>query len=102
MSIGYACLTIGVLNTNLKSCNAKNVCDEKLLDIIEHNLKSLENIIVYNIKNSIHLFRISSDLISFGSSPLNKLHWWDIFSNEFSKIGRKIRENNIRVSILKF
>jgi len=99
MSIGYACLTIGVLNTNLKSCNAKNVCDEKLLDIIEHNLKSLENMIAYNIKNSIHLFRISSDLISFGSSPLNKLHWWDIFSNEFSKIGRKIRENNIRVSM---
>ncbi|QXE20675.1 UV DNA damage repair endonuclease UvsE [Clostridium sp. 001] len=99
MSIGYACLTIGVLNTNLKSCNAKNVCDEKLLGIIEHNLKSLENMIVYNIKNSIHLFRISSDLISFGSSPLNKLHWWDIFSNEFSKIGRKIRENNIRVSM---
>ncbi|OAA94532.1 UV DNA damage repair endonuclease UvsE [Clostridium coskatii] len=99
MSIGYACLTIGILNTNLKSCNAKNVCDEKLLDIIEHNLKSLENMIAYNIKNSIHLFRISSDLISFGSSPLNKLHWWDIFSNEFSKIGRKIRENNIRVSM---
>ncbi|ADK14514.1 UV DNA damage repair endonuclease UvsE [Clostridium ljungdahlii] len=99
MSIGYACLTIGVLNTNLKSCNAKNVCDEKLLDVIEHNLKSLENMIAYNIKNSIHLFRISSDLISFGSSPLNKLHWWDIFSNEFSKIGRKIRENNIRVSM---
>lgn len=99
MSIGYACLTIGILNTNLKSCNAKNVCDEKLLGIIEHNLKSLENMIAYNIKNSIHLFRISSDLISFGSSPLNKLHWWDIFSNEFSKIGRKIRENNIRVSM---
>lgn len=50
MSIGYACLTIGVLNTNLKSCNAKNVCDEKLLDIIEHNLRSLENMIAYNIK----------------------------------------------------
>lgn len=99
MSIGYACLTIGVSDANLKSCTAKNLSNEKLLGIIEHNLKSLKNIIDYNIKNNIHLFRISSDLIPFGSSPLNKLHWWEIFSEEFFEIGKEIRKNNIRVSM---
>ncbi|MDR3597190.1 UV DNA damage repair endonuclease UvsE [Clostridium sp.] len=99
MSIGYACLTLGVINTNLKSCTAKNATEEKLLDIISHNLKSLENIIDYNIKNNIKLFRISSDLIPFGSSSLNKLPWWKIFSREFMEIGKKIKENNIRVSM---
>lgn len=50
MSIGYACLTIGVPNANFKNCTAKNVNEEKLLDLISHNLNSLENIIDYNIK----------------------------------------------------
>ncbi|AKA69472.1 UV-endonuclease UvdE [Clostridium scatologenes] len=99
MSIGYACLTIGVLDANLKSCTAKNLSNEKLLGIIEHNLKSLKNIIDYNIKNNIHLFRISSDLIPFGSSDLNKLPWWEIFSEEFFQIGKEIRKNNIRISM---
>lgn len=99
MSIGYACLTIGVKNTNLKTCTAKNATKEKLLEITAHNLKSLENIIDYNILNNIHMFRISSDLIPFGSSHLNKLAWYNIFSEELFRIGEKIKINNIRVSM---
>lgn len=99
MSIGYACLTIGVLNTNLKSCVLRNVNEEKLLDLISNNLNSLENIIDYNIKNNIRLFRISSDLIPFGSSPANKIPWWNIFSEKFQQIGTKIQESGMRVSM---
>lgn len=99
MSIGYACLTVGVSNTNQRSCTIKNASEEKLSEIIEHNLNSLENIIDYNIENNIKLFRISSDLIPFGSSPVNKLPWWDLFSHRFIKIGEKIRNNGVRVSM---
>lgn len=99
MSIGYACLTIGVQNTNFKSCNAKSVNDEILLDLISHNLNSLENIIDYNIENNIKLFRISSDLIPFGSSPINNLSWDRVFSSKFSEIGEKIRKSGMRVSM---
>lgn len=99
MSIGYACLTIGVPDANLKSFTAKSLTEEKLLEIISYNLKSLNNIIDYNIKNDIKLFRISSDLIPFGSSHLNQLSWWKMFSQEFVETGRKIMNNNIRVSM---
>lgn len=99
MSIGYACLTIGVQNTNLKSSIAKNINEEKLLDLISHNLNSLENIIDYNINNDIKLFRISSDLIPFGSSPINTIQWENIFLSEFNKIGEKIRKSGMRVSM---
>jgi UV damage endonuclease UvdE len=99
MSIGYACLTIGVQNTNLKSSIAKNINEEKLLDLISHNLNSLENIIDYNIKNDIKIFRISSDLIPFGSSPINNIQWEKIFFSEFNKIGEKIRNSSMRVSM---
>lgn len=99
MSIGYACLTIGVKNTGLKSCVSKNASEAKLKELISHNLSSLENIIDYNITSSIKLFRISSDIIPFGSSPVNTLPWWDIFSNQLIRIGEKIRNSGMRVSM---
>ncbi|MDS0527773.1 UV DNA damage repair endonuclease UvsE [Clostridium sp. SHJSY1] len=99
MSIGYACLTIGVKDANFKSCILKNANEEKLLELISYNLKSLENIIDYNIKNNIKLFRITSDIITFGSNSVNKLNWWDIFNNDFERIGKKIQSSKMRVSM---
>lgn len=99
MKIGYACLTLGVEKTNFKTCNAKNANKENLLSIIEHNLKSLDNIIDYNIKNEIQLFRISSGIIPFGSSPVNSLPWWEIFEEDLGAIGDKIKKSGMRVSM---
>jgi len=99
MNIGYACLTVGVPDTDQKSCMLKNANKEKLLELISYNLNSLENIIDYNIKNKIKLFRISSDIIPFGSSPVNNLEWWDIFDSQFSRIGHKIKTSGMRVSM---
>ncbi len=99
MNIGYACLTLGVPNADFKSCLQKNATDERLVELIAHNLNSLENVIDYNIRNQIRLFRISSDLIPFASSPVNKLPWWDLFETQFDRIGRKLRTGNVRVSM---
>lgn len=99
INIGYACLLVGVPNTNLKTCNIKNITDLKLKELITNNLAVLNNMIEYNIKNNLHLFRISSDIIPFGSHKINKLKWWDIFAEELKSIGQKIKDNNIRVSM---
>jgi len=99
MNIGYACLLVDVLNTKLRTCNLKNATEEKFKELISNNLNSLNNMIDYNIENNIHLFRISSDIIPFGSNQINKLKWWNIFEKEFEIIGKKLKENNIRVSM---
>jgi len=99
VSIGYACLTVGVPSTNMKSCRMDNATEEKLLALIAHNLKSLENIIDYNIENNIKLFRISSDIIPFGSSHVNTLNWWELFSDQLGAIATKIRKSNMRISM---
>ena len=99
MRIGYACLTVGVKNTDFKSCRLINASEERLLSIIEFNLNSLDNIIDYNIKNNIKLFRITSNLIPFGSNPINNIKWWDIYKNKLVLIGRKISDNHMRVSM---
>lgn len=99
MNIGYACLTVGVRDTNFKTCTMKNATKGNLISIMEFNLNSLENIIDYNIDNKIKLFRISSDIIPFGSSSVNNIEWWNLFSGKLEDIGEKIKKYGIRVSM---
>lgn len=99
MRIGYACLTVDVPGTAMKSCMMKNASEDRLYEIIEANLKALGNILDYNRLHGIKLFRISSDLIPFGSSPVNTLPWWEIFDRQLLALGEKIKAYDIRVSM---
>ena len=99
MNIGYACLTLGVSNTNFKTCTLKNASVERLMEIIDFNLDSLDKLIDYNIENDIKLFRISSDIIPFASSPVNRIEWWRVFSEKFKNLGKKIASSHMRVSM---
>nr|WP_321293137.1 UV DNA damage repair endonuclease UvsE [uncultured Trichococcus sp.] len=99
MSIGYACLNIGTPNTNIRSVMQRNATPEKLTEVTAHNLEALEKMVDYNIANDIRLYRSSSDLIPFGSSPVNTLDWPEIHKEAFERIGAKIRKNGMRVSL---
>lgn len=99
MRIGYACLTVGVADTDIKSCRARNADARRLYEITENNLLSLEHMLYYNIENNIRLFRISSELIPFGSSLVNTIKWWDLFRTQFEKLAEIIKKHQLRVSM---
>ncbi|GEK91687.1 UV DNA damage repair endonuclease UvsE [Alkalibacterium kapii] len=100
MDIGYACITKGGPELKYKTCRKKNATKEKLMSLIEHNLKTLEAMIEFNHQQKIKLFRISSDIIPFGSDfKVNDLDWPALFESYFTNIGEKIRQYNIRVSM---
>lgn len=99
MNIGYACLSLAVANTEFKSLRLKNLNEKNLKYIIKHNLDSLNNIIDYNIRNKIKLFRISSDIIPLASHESMYYPWQEEFKEEFRILGKKISENNLRVSM---
>jgi len=99
LNIGYACLAIAVPGSDFKNCTLKNATDERLLSLIGYNLSSLEKVIDYNINNGIRLFRISSDLIPFGSSLAAEIPWQRIYAEQLSTIGNKIIRANMRVSM---
>lgn len=99
MSIGYACLALEVNDAELSRCILKNATQARLKSIIQSNLKALDTMIEYNIRNNIRLYRISSDVIPFGSHPVNKIMWWDDYKEELRSIGDKIKKAGIRVSM---
>ena len=99
MSIGYGCLNIGTPNTNIRSVMQRNATPEKLTEVTAHNLEALEKMVDYNIANDIRLYRISSDLIPFGLSPVNALDWPEIHKEAFERVVAKIRKSGMRVSL---
>lgn len=99
MNIGYACLTVGVYGTKQRTCMMKNATPDVLISLIQSNLESLDKILDYNKQNHIKLFRISSDIIPFGSHPVNRVKWWEIFSENLNAIGRKAKTHGIRLSM---
>lgn len=99
MNIGYACLTVGISGTKQRTCTMKNVSSDVLMGLIQSNLEALEKTLDYNIQNGIKLFRISSDIIPFGSHTVNTVKWWEIFSGKLNQIGRKAITNGIRLSM---
>lgn len=99
MRIGYACQGIGIPDTSLRTCQARNATPALLTEITAHNLGVLKRLLAYNADNGIRMFRITSDLVPFGSSPVNPLPWWDIHRDAFEEIGAFIRQQDIRVSM---
>ncbi len=99
MRIGYACRARAVPGSALKSCVLKNATEERLLTLIAENLDALCAMIDYNRKNGIALYRISSDLIPFGSSSAAPLPWEGLFAEKWRQIGDAIRSAGMRVSM---
>lgn len=100
MKIGYACLVVGVPDTTMKTTRKANATPERLTELIQHNLASMENMIAYNIKHGIKMYRISSDIIPFGSDlETNQLDWTSLFNETLKELGEKIKAHDIRVSM---
>jgi UV DNA damage endonuclease len=99
MRIGYACRVLGPENMTIKGCLLKNATEERLIPLIEHNLAILEASLEYNRANEIHMFRISSDVIPFGSSNATAFSWKERFHQQLSSIGHKAKAYDIRLSM---
>lgn len=99
MSIGYACHTLAVSGAEIKKCLLRNADEATLRGLIEWNLNALERMVDYNLQNGIRLYRISSDLIPFASSPVNHIPWALDYADRLAAIGRKILQGGMRVSM---
>src|SRR5690606_7894746 len=60
---------------------------------------NLHRVLEFNREHSIHLYRISSDLIPFGSHPLSRVRWWEERRESLTAIGSCARTSGMRLSM---
>lgn len=99
MSIGYASKTLAVPGAAMRSVVQRLATPERLADVIADNLAALDIALAYNARNDIRLFRISSDVIPFGSSPVNQLDWTNDFAPQLTALGERARRVGMRLSM---
>ena len=59
----------------------------------------LKRVLEFNVEHQVRMFRLSSDLVPFGSHPVNTMEWWDEFAEPLTEIGDFIRRHGLRVSM---
>ncbi len=80
--------------TNYKKCTNKM---EKLDSIIKSNLENLKEIIIYNIKNNIHFYRLTSKLIPLATHKEINFEYINKYKKYYDNISTLINKYNIRV-----
>lgn len=70
---------------------------KKLKDVTYSNIEALEQILNYNIKNNIHFYRITSNLIPLATHPEVLWDYRKYFKGDFEYIGKIIKDSNMRV-----
>jgi UV DNA damage endonuclease len=96
--IGYACINSKLTSPN-RTCRLKNATPERILELAAANLAALERILEWNVAHGIELFRITSDVVPFGSHKINKVPWPTILRADLERIGGFIRAKHLRVSM---
>lgn len=82
-----------------KTFRLSNYSDEKMLQVAQSNINALRTILLWNKEHSVHFFRITSQLIPFGSHPINKGKWKELLQEQLEEIGEIINRNKMRVSM---
>jgi UV DNA damage endonuclease len=96
--IGYACINT-LLPSSGRTARLINASPERILELGRANLLALRDILQWNVEHDIHLFRICSGIIPFGSHPVNQIEWWKELSAELNMAGQVVREGHLRVSM---
>ncbi len=98
-NIGYACLLIKDNKSKYNTLRLNNLSEDNFIRVVKNNLEVLKKTLLYNVKNDICLFRISSDLIPLATHKNNPYNYLEYFKNELDEIRNIISKNNIRVTM---
>ncbi|KAA5548421.1 UV DNA damage repair endonuclease UvsE [Adhaeribacter rhizoryzae] len=99
MKIGYPCINETLPCSSATTFRLASYSEERLIQAVTNNLACLQQILEFNVQHGLLFFRMSSDLVPFGSHPVNTFNWQDYFKPTFAAIGQYIKQNNLRISM---
>ena len=97
MRLGYACLNTR-LETPARTMRLANTSPERIRDVTAANLAALEAILRWNAEHDIQVFRLTSNLIPFGSHLANSSAWWEEFGDRFQDLAELVQSSEARLS----
>lgn len=99
--LGYACVseTLNITSSTPYSYTSfqKEKDFDKLDKIIKSNLSDLYEILIYNNKNNIHFFRLSSALIPLATLKEVEFDYINNYKDYYEILSEFIKNNNMRV-----
>lgn len=100
--LGYACISKTLSNVTTSSTITyttfqKDKDYKKIDTAIKSNLNALKEILTYNIKNSIHFFRLSSKLIPLATKSDVIFDYIDPYKDYYNSIAKIIKDNKLRI-----
>ena len=107
MNLGYACINMTLAAQSVKITTNRGMIKRTFLDKgLEYagslallNVKDLQKIIEWNIKNNIIFFRVSSDLFPWASHyDLDSLPQYDQIKSILYDISKYVKKYNIRLT----
>lgn len=100
--LGYACISetlVGVTSSSSYTYTLylKEKDNLKLDRIIVSNFLDLEKILIYNIKNNIHFYRLSSNIIPLATKKEVVFDYIDKYQKYYKKLAKLINDNKLRL-----
>lgn len=99
--LGYACICNGINETSSSPYTYSEYLGkhniDKLDSVIKSNLMGLENIILYNIRNNIHFYRMSSKIIPLATKEDVCFDYEQKYKEIYDRIRKLISDSDMRV-----
>ena len=99
--LGYACISETIEGTSSSTYSYTKYKEEKdnkkLESIIFSNLFHLQQLLLYNNKNNIHFFRLSSNIIPLATKKEVNIDYFTLYQRNYQKLAELIKEKNMRV-----
>jgi UV DNA damage endonuclease len=96
--LGFVANALAIGASGARTCRLRNATPGRLRELIATNLEELGAVLRYCVERRVFLYRISSEVIPFGSHPANTLAWWEEFAGPLAGLGAFARENGIRLT----
>jgi UV DNA damage endonuclease len=97
--LGFVASVLSLDLTTSRTCWLKTATPARMRELIAQNLEELEKVFSFLEAHDIRLYRISSNVVPFGSHPVNTLRWWQEFGGELRALGQRARALGVRVSM---
>lgn len=97
LRVGYACVNT-LLPSAARTLRLANVTAHRLRELIGANLDALEAVLRWNLEHDIRVFRLTSNLIPFGSHAANELDWPAAFGSRLRELGALMTDASMSLS----